>query len=193
MYNAETRIDACLKSVRGQRYREIEVVLVDDGSTDGTLTIARRHAAKDRRITVLTQANAGPSAARSTGVAKATGTYLTFVDADDLVTLAGFADAIASLGEPGSGLALMPYERLRGNKPSPPRAIADLHSAPRRGVTIAEQPDLLVNAIACSTLYRRSFWDEAGLEFPGVVYEDQSLTADAHVHAKAVDVTTTLA
>lgn len=193
MYNAEKRIDECLRSVRRQRYREIEIVLVDDGSTDETLAIARRHAAKDRRITVLTQANAGPSAARRTGVVQATGAYLTFVDADDLVTLDGLADAIASLEESGSDLALMPYERFRGSKTSTPRWIADLHSAPRRGVTIAEQPDLLVNAIACSTLYRRSFWDEAGLEFPGVVYEDQSLTADAQVRARAVDVTTTLA
>lgn len=193
MYNTEKRLDECLRSVSGQRYQAIEVVLVDDGSTDGTLALARRHAAKDRRLTVLTQANAGPSAARSTGVAAATGTYLTFVDADDLVTLDGLVDAVASLEESGSDLALMPYERFRGNKTSTPRWIAELHAAPRRAVTIATEPDLLVHAIACSKLYRRSFWDEAGLEFPGVVYEDQSLTADAQVQARAVDVTSTLA
>src|SRR5687768_15501471 len=83
VYNVEPYLAACLQSISAQTYRNIEVVVVDDGSTDGSLAVARRARRQDRRIRIVTQPNGGLSSARNTGTAAATGEYLAFVDSDD--------------------------------------------------------------------------------------------------------------
>ena len=82
-YNAEAYVEQCLNSVCNQTLADIEVIIVDDGSTDGTLEILRRFEAADRRVTVLTQKNLFAGVARNAGMKIARGTYLLFLDADD--------------------------------------------------------------------------------------------------------------
>jgi glycosyltransferase involved in cell wall biosynthesis len=85
-YNVEAYLDACLDSLRGQDHPELEIVLVDDASPDGSRAIAERHAADDGRVLIVThEANAGLGPARNTGVARASGDYLIFVDSDDVL------------------------------------------------------------------------------------------------------------
>ena len=81
-YNAERTLNATLASVLGQTVTEIEVLVVDDGSTDGTAVVA--HSFGDPRLRVLHQANAGHASARNAGIAAARGAYIAVVDADDL-------------------------------------------------------------------------------------------------------------
>lgn len=83
-FNAERWIDETLTSVRGQSHGALEIIVVDDGSTDGTAAVAGRHAAVDPRVRVVEQANAGVAAARNHGTRIATSDLLAFVDADDL-------------------------------------------------------------------------------------------------------------
>ena len=83
VWNEEAVLGEALDSVLGQTLREIEVICVDDGSTDATLDILRSRAADDPRVKVLTQRNAGPAAARNLALAKATGEFVAFLDADD--------------------------------------------------------------------------------------------------------------
>jgi glycosyltransferase involved in cell wall biosynthesis len=83
VYNCERYLADALESVLGQRHRPIELIVVDDGSIDGSADVARKYA---DRIRYCYQANRGIGAARNTGVDLATGTYLAFVDADDLWT-----------------------------------------------------------------------------------------------------------
>lgn len=83
VYNIERHLRQCLDSVAGQSLRDIEVICVDDGSTDDSPKILADYASKDSRFQVITQFNAGPGAARNTGMAKATGEYLIFLDSDD--------------------------------------------------------------------------------------------------------------
>lgn len=83
IYNAAKYLEACIRSLQDQTERDIQILLVDDGSTDDSLTIARRYAAKDARITVLEQVHAGQSAARNLALHQAIGDYIAFVDADD--------------------------------------------------------------------------------------------------------------
>ncbi|KQP27641.1 glycosyltransferase [Aeromicrobium sp. Leaf272] len=195
VYQGEEHLAAALESVLGQRYRHLEVVVVDDGSTDGSRAIADEVAARDPRVVVLSQPNAGQSAARNRGVEVATGTYLTFVDADDVVTREGLDAAVRGLERSGSDLAVLPYQRLEGGtvvRPAP--WIRALHARPVEGTTVSERPDVLVHAIACAKVFRRTFWDAAGLAFPpGVIYEDQILTAQAFREAAGIDVTSTMA
>jgi glycosyltransferase involved in cell wall biosynthesis len=83
-YNAEATIDETLRSVRGQSYRALEIIVVDDGSTDKTISIANAHAAVDDRISILVQENAGVASARNAGWQSARSEFIAFVDADDL-------------------------------------------------------------------------------------------------------------
>lgn len=85
-YNIETYLPACLDSCLAQDFQDYEIILVDDGSTDQTPRICDDYAQKSDRITVIHQKNAGLSAARNTGIARAKGKYLAFVDGDDLVS-----------------------------------------------------------------------------------------------------------
>ncbi|MBR0467933.1 glycosyltransferase [Candidatus Saccharibacteria bacterium] len=83
IYNAAKYLPYCLDSVIGQTYQNLEIILVDDGSTDNSYQIAKNYAKKDSRIKLTHQKNQGLSGARNTGIAKSTGTYLAFVDSDD--------------------------------------------------------------------------------------------------------------
>lgn len=86
VYNAQRTLEACLRSVLEQSYRALEVLAVDDGSTDETPHILRRIAQRDARLIVLTQPNRGVAAARNAAIERATGTYIQFCDSDDRLT-----------------------------------------------------------------------------------------------------------
>ena len=87
VYNAEKYLRQCLDSVVNQTLREIEIICVDDGSTDGSLAILQEYAANDARIKVLTQKNQYAGVARNNGMAAAQGKYFAFLDADDYYDL----------------------------------------------------------------------------------------------------------
>ena len=83
-YNSAATISESVASALSQSHRNIELVIVDDGSRDDTADICRRHAAQDNRIRLISQSNRGVSAARNTGIKAARGEYVAFLDADDL-------------------------------------------------------------------------------------------------------------
>jgi glycosyltransferase involved in cell wall biosynthesis len=85
VYNAKEHIAKCINSVIYQTYKNIEIILVDDGSTDKSLEICKSYARDDKRVIVLHQKNGGVSKARNHGIKYATGKYVTFVDADDWI------------------------------------------------------------------------------------------------------------
>lgn len=87
VYNVEPYLKRCLESLRNQTYQDIELLLINDGSTDASSEICQEYAEKDKRIRVIHQENAGPSAARNRGIELARGRYITFVDSDDFVEL----------------------------------------------------------------------------------------------------------
>lgn len=87
VYNAEKYIERCIKSLIGQTYKNIEIILINDGSEDKSLNILRNFENRDKRITLINQENSGPSKARNLGINKSTGNYIAFIDADDYVEL----------------------------------------------------------------------------------------------------------
>ena len=193
VYDTEKYLDECLTSIRFQEYRNIEIVCVDDGSPDDSVAIVRRHRLRDPRVRLVRRENGGLSAARNTGVAAARGEYLAFVDSDDMVPPTGYRAAVESLDSSGSDFAVLPYERWRAGVTAPaPAWVRGIHSVPRQGVNIDDFPDALANAIICSKVFRRRFWDRLGLSFvEGIIYEDQQVSAEAYARAHAFDVLTT--
>ena len=85
LYNCEKYIEKCLNSLIKQTYRNIEIIVVDDGSKDSSLSVCKELSKKDKRIKVFPKKNGGVSSARNYGISKANGYYLCFVDADDWV------------------------------------------------------------------------------------------------------------
>ena len=85
VYNSEKYLKACIDRILEQEYREFELILVDDGSTDESGTICDEYAQKDDRVKVIHQQNAGLSAARNKGLEYATGEYILWVDSDDII------------------------------------------------------------------------------------------------------------
>ncbi len=85
VYNSEKFTEKCIRSLLGQTYQNLELLVIDDGSTDQSGTILDHLASEDARIRLVHQKNAGVAAARNRGIDLATGTYLTFIDGDDYV------------------------------------------------------------------------------------------------------------
>lgn len=85
IYNCENYIDKCIRSILNQTYTNIELILVNDGSTDSSLNICYQYAQSDQRIQIIDKKNEGPAAARNTGISRAAGEYISFVDSDDYV------------------------------------------------------------------------------------------------------------
>lgn len=85
VYQVKEYLDMCVQSLRVQTYRNLEIILIDDGSTDGSGQLCDRYAREDVRVKVLHQKHRGPSGARNEGLKLATGDYIAFVDSDDAV------------------------------------------------------------------------------------------------------------
>ena len=98
VYNTADCLHECLKSIRGQSYSNIEVIIINDGSTDGSEKIVDGHAQQDKRLKVIHQQNAGVSAARNVGLKDTSGKYVTFMDGDDVID-ASYIEVMTRLAE----------------------------------------------------------------------------------------------
>ena len=85
VYNAKVYLEACLDSIINQSYKNLEIILIDDGSTDGSSDVLDLYASKDNRIKVVHNANHGVSFTRNYGIKIATGSKILFIDSDDTV------------------------------------------------------------------------------------------------------------
>lgn len=112
LFNAAKYLDVCVRHLLEQTFTNFELILVDDGSTDGTLETCRRLANIDTRIKVLHQDNAGVSAARNIGLEHATGDYIAFIDSDDLIALDFFEYLLEKIEDSSCILSMCGHERI---------------------------------------------------------------------------------
>ena len=116
VYNAEPYLDNCLDSIAAQTWGNLEVWLVDDGSTDASPALCDARAAADSRFHVLHQANAGVSAARNAALERATGQYLQFVDGDDYLPSTATERLVRTAGATGADLVIGRFWRVAGTR-----------------------------------------------------------------------------
>lgn len=116
VYNVQKFLSKCIESVLCQTYANFEVILIDDGSTDGSEKICDEYREKDQRVKVIHQQNAGVSNARNCGIRLAKGTYIAFVDGDDWIEKDMYEILMADLLLTGSDIAVGSYTKEYGDK-----------------------------------------------------------------------------
>ena len=116
VYKVEKYIHQCIDSVIDQSYKNLEIILVDDGSPDKCPEICDDYAKKDKRIKVIHQENQGLSSARNTGIKASTGDYINFIDSDDWIEREAFQIALDTRNRWDADLVMWPYIREYENR-----------------------------------------------------------------------------
>lgn len=162
VYNGAEFLEDCLRSVLAQSYRDLEIIVIDDGSEDTSYAIAERVAAEDSRIRLVHQENAGVSAARNRGIAMATGAYILLVDGDDLLPPHA-VEVLAGAAEEDLDLVIGSYEEFRGSKTTP--HIKEEKRFTREAFYTDPVATERLLRLACSKLYRTEIIAKNGLRF----------------------------
>lgn len=119
VYNVERYLRQCLDSLVDQTYQNIEIICVDDGSTDASSEILTEYALKNSKVRVIRQENSGLSAARNVGFSFATGDYVMYVDSDDWIDVCTCEKAVFKAEEHAADLVMWPYIREFPNRSAP--------------------------------------------------------------------------
>jgi CDP-glycerol glycerophosphotransferase len=189
VYDVERYLEECLDSIAHQSFGDLEVIMVDDGSTDGSAAIAGRYARRDRRFRLVTQPNGGLSKARNTGADLARGEFLCFVDSDDKLAPDFCELLLGALEQTGSDFATGNVLRFDSHDTRQAPFVARTFRQTRLATHVTRFRGLLVDRIVPNKMWRRSFWDEHGFRFPeGVVHEDVPVVVPAQFLARSVDV-----
>lgn len=175
VYNVEQYIADCLDSIIGQTYdsKKMEVIIVDDGSEDRSIDIARGYAKKHPYIRIVHQENGGTGKARNLGLKHATGTYVTFVDADDFVSLNTYEYIMGRIKEEqySVDLAIYQYEYYSASGRSYPlNPSASLFQGDRIITEINKFPEIIFATSVCNKVFKRSLLED--VEFPQSHMED---------------------
>lgn len=174
VYNTAPWLRRCLDSICSQSYRNLEILCVNDGSTDNSAEILAEYAARDSRIRVYIQANAGLSAARNTGLEHASGEWVTGVDSDDWLYPGVYEQAVRCC-KPGIDMVFFGVRDVdEAGGALPHNTYFDL---PEDG-EYPMRPELASRLNVCfwSKIWRRSLLEENCLRFPvGLVHEDEAM------------------
>lgn len=179
IFKAENYIDKCLQSLQNQTYKNIEYLLVDDGSPDNCPEICEAYAARDSRIKVIHHKNAGASKARENGLQQATGEFVTFVDPDDWIELNTIEEMLSVAEKYNADMVISDWKVFGRDYPEglivsqPLLENASLDEI-REGFLL----DRLSNFL-CNKLYRRSL-------FKGIQFPDRMLYEDLYIHAELI-------
>lgn len=188
-YNVEEYLGACLRSVSQQSYKNLDILVIIDGSPDRSEQIAKQYARRDRRIRVISQVNGGLGAARNTGIKNARGSFITFIDSDDTIPLTAYSKMMGSLRRSKSDFVVGTMERKVDNKRWIPAWAREVHATDRHKMVIDDDPAMLQDVFVCNKVFNLDFWRrEVGLFPTQIRYEDQEPTARAYTATKSFDV-----
>lgn len=165
VYNVEDYIEKCISSIKNQTYQNIEVIVVDDGSKDNSIEIAKKTIGDDERFKIVRKKNGGLSDARNYGVQYVTGDFISFVDSDDFLDINLFEKAIEKANEEDLDIVLYDFIKYYSEDKQVLKKClfdkSDIYSSMR---TVSN---------AWNKIIRTSIWKNNELKFPvGIWYED---------------------
>ena len=174
VYNVETYVGTCLKSLINQTFPDFEIICINDGSTDRSLEVLQYHAAKDARIKIINQENKGLGAARNIGTEQAKGEYLIFVDSDDWIRTDTLEILNRQLNENPTDVCLFGYSNfiddLQCNV-----SVSFLDSLKRKELKYPYDY-MFLNVTAWGKTYSRQFWQQHNLHFAEKVFFEDNIT-----------------
>lgn len=188
VYNVEKYLKRCIDSLKNQTYNNIEILLVNDGSTDASLSICEKEAIGDNRIKVISQKNGGLSDARNTGINNATGEYICFVDSDDFVNEHYIQLLFENLLETNSDISVCNYMYIDENDKTWIRE----EKNKQEYSNIEAIKDVLstnqdTEVMAWNKLYKKELFTKNNIYFPkGKIHEDNFTTYKLFYYAKKV-------
>jgi CDP-glycerol glycerophosphotransferase len=189
VYNVAAYLEQCLSSIAAQTHTDLDVVVVDDGSTDDSAAIALAFCTNDYRFRMVQQPNGGLGNARNNGVGLVSGDLLAFVDSDDLLPPRAYEQLVGALEDSESDFAAGAFRRLDSTGSRPAYYAASAFARTRKAEHIRSFHPLVVDRTAWNKVFRREFWDRHGFRFAeGVQYEDQYATLPAYFLAQSVEV-----
>lgn len=189
IYNLESYIEQSVRSLLAQSYQNVEIILVDDGSKDASLSIIEQLAASDSRIVYTSQPNGGAAKARNTGLALATGDFITFVDGDDLLSPNAIRDNIGYFDDEKIDWVAFSIRRVdaQGNYIETKGVYEDFIVSSYESITseafVPYFYSRKLSGVACAAIYRKS--SIASISFTeGKYYEDSIYFIDLLCNTK---------
>lgn len=196
-YNTEKFLDQCLWSIQNQTHRNIEVLCINDGSTDGSLDIMLRHAAEDPRVRVIDKENAGYGAGCNRGIAEARGEWISIIEPDDWIDPTMYEEMLSFAAQFDDEIDMIKtpwWDVKRWNDPAAQKSYPSLltgHIAQSRcPFTVREHPEFLAyHPSIWSAIYRRQFLLDCDVrfpEYPGAGWADNPFLIDTVCQARAM-------
>ena len=190
VYNAAKTIDRCVNSILNQEYRDFELLLLDDGSTDDSGEICDAFAKKDPRVRVLHKANSGVSDTRNRGIARARGKYLQFADSDDWITPEATKFLVQAVTEHGCDMVIADFYRVIGERVSQKGSIEEegVMEQTDFAIKMMQKPADFYYGVLWNKLYKRSIIEKHHLRMDSSVSwcEDFMFNLEYVRHAKTI-------
>lgn len=188
-FNVEMWIDETLRSILSQGIDAMEVIVVDDGSTDGTSAALRAWQERDERVKVVASGGVGGGSARNLGVTTARGRYLLFSDADDIVPRGAYKKLVEQLERSGSDIAAGRFLKFSSNRTWDPTQNWPVYKTLVEGTTLRESPALIRGRAVWNKMFRRDFWMSHEFAFPDVPRSNDIFPMTAAMNrAAAIDI-----
>ena len=188
VYNVEEYLRECLDSLVNQTLKEIEVIMVNDGSTDNSPEIIEEYASRYDNFHAYHKENGGLSSARNYGIQFANGEYLAFLDSDDYVSKDAYQKLYDLAKKTGSEIVIGNTMRFNSQK----KFGSTLHKKVFRetilNTHITNMPQLIYNTTCWNNLFLRVFWEKNNLIFPDILYEDIPVMIPAYFYSKSTSI-----
>lgn len=185
IYNVEQYLRRCLNSIAEQTYTNIEIILIDDGSSDGSLKICNEYADKDSRFTVIHKENGGLSSARNVGLSTCNGEYISFVDSDDWVSINYIKNLLKIIHLNKADIAIAENIKTFGQLHLPHKQVTLTTFSSKEALRQLFCQNQSAFIISCGKLYKKELF--SNLRFPiGKYHEDEFTTYKLFYNSKKI-------
>lgn len=187
VYNVEKYLARCLNSILNQNYTEIEVIMVNDGSTDRSGVIGKKYCEKDKRVRIIDQSNKGVSAARNRGIELCKGEYVLFVDADDTILDNSLLDLHDVISKTEADVVSFQYQKVQHREDvaaQVPQHEYEVMSGEQAMKSFLQER--LIGSSMCTKLVKRSAINNVRFEEGRALNEDKDFVFNLLLQAKKV-------